>query len=482
MVPELEQLARHGRCSPDHLKNEAARVSATMSARERGLLHEALTLANRTANTDGQPGRIVAALANAVREVASSHPPRGTADNRPGRTIRRSLTAKVIHVLREAGLYRDGDGVEPVWAHAGMLILNPILGCSFGCAYCFRADEQTGSVDAFLHGSPTQVIDDDEVVRRLARHPLFVPGKTQLGLHSATTEPFLPQVRASTFGLLDLLEARGWRNDVMIITKHYLRPEDVDRLAGYRSFRILLFLTYNAAPAAMETMGAAPEFAQRQRRTVELLSRHPHIAKAHYFRPIVPGWNDTPERLADALTFGEPLGLTVIGGLKAIPNLLQITEQRQLPSPSITPSRDGNKHFPPELVDRILAVHSRLGLTSTIVGDQSCGLTVMLSRALGRPVPNVEAVRMYDASTGRRPRCMGRCSTAQLEVCARPPAPDHAAVRHELDRLGIEADLRVEPDGVHLTSETAPSKAELESLAAGFRYAVHHHLAGRDQE
>jgi len=469
MIPDISRLAERSVLDTDRVQWEIESRSSDFSEFELAVRDVVLEVADAGVNRTVAAPRIVSELLGLSRTLAAT---RDAAGGSIRSALRRTVNAKTLHALREAGLYEDGDGVQPVWPHAGMLILNTMLGCSFGCVYCFRADEQHEGVEWFLNGRPTQVVDEPTVVERLARHPLFVPGATQIGLHSATTEPFLPQVRESTFALLDLLERRGWGNDVMIITKHYLREEDVARLAAYRSFQILLFLTHNAAPAAMETMGAGPGFLERKLRTVEYVLAQPNLAAAHYFRPIVPGWNDADEQIAAALSFGEPLGLTVIGGLKAIPKMQEISVQRGLPLP-VLDNGSQDKYFPPELVDRILATHRRLGLTSTLVGDQSCGLTVMLSRLRGRAVPNVEATRMYDLATGRPAKCMGLCPPEQLAACTSPPPPAPSEVRALLSRFGIAGRFDVEPDGVRLYSDARPSRQEIEALAAHLRFAVH---------
>jgi hypothetical protein len=453
------------------LREQASRLHTA----SRQLFSRIVDIAERTANQDAANPPITQALAALADEMAGDARVSALAEgDDPGPAVVRPMSAKTLHVLRELNLYRDRDGVEPVWAHNGMLILNPMLGCSFGCVYCFRANEQLDDPGRFLNGKPTRVISEAEVVDRLTRHPLFVPGVTQLGLHTATTEPFLPQVRDSTFRLLDLLQRRELGNDVMIITKHPIGREDVARLGSYTSsFRVLLFLTYNAAPAEMESMGSGEGFRLRRWETLDHLARHPELSAAHYFRPIVPGWNDGPDQIEDALRFGDRLGITVIGGLKEIPQLTELSARRRLPLPLIDGSA-GGKHFPPELVQRVLDTHARLGLTSTIVGDQSCGLTLMLSRVTGHAVPNVEAVRMYDRANGGPDRCMGLCPPDQLAACGAPARPTPVAVRGLLERAGHEdVGFEVTDDGVLIDRRAAgPGDSLVRSLAAHLRYAV----------
>ncbi|MEN3305269.1 MAG: hypothetical protein V7603_1471 [Micromonosporaceae bacterium] len=473
MVPNLSRLAKYASIDAAQLQRQFDTSAESLSPRGQAVLSAILEVAEATANTRVPGAAVVPTLLRLVEEIAGQSTARAGEDATTIRAgLRRVVSAKTLHSLRELRLYRDADGVEPVWPHAGMLILNPFLGCSFGCAYCFRADEQQSNVDWFLNGRPTQVVSEETVVEQLARHPLFVPGVTQLGLHTATTEPFLPQVKESTFRLLDLLDERGWHNDVMVITKHYLTAEDAARLASYTSVRLLMFLTYNAAPAEMETMGGARGFRERRFESIDHLARYPHIAAAHYYRPIVPGWNDSDDQITDALTFGERLGLTVIGGLKEIPDLVTITRRRGLSLPTVASGPAGEKYFPPSLVDRILGIHRDLGLTSTVVGDQSCGLTVMMSGRAGSAVSNVEALKMYDALSPRRPKCMALCPPDQLAACARPPAPALATVHRLLAHIGFDGAAEVTETCVRLRSAVSPSTAELDSLSAHLRYAV----------
>jgi hypothetical protein len=98
---------------------------------------------------------------------------------------------------------------------------------------------------------------------------------------------------------------------------------------------------------------------------------------------------------------------------------------------------------------------------------------VLLSRR--KLTPNVEALKMYDAAyPGRAAGCMGRCPQAQLEICARPPAPARQNVRDALDKIGLEGvEFRVEEHGLLLEIDPAHlTTPRREALASRFRYAV----------
>jgi len=448
----VERLARFSGVPAAALREELSALSGGLGSAEAPVLAHAVRTAERAVNTPGE-GSPLPQLADLARGDSS----RGD----------RAIAARTLSVLRDAGLYRDPYGVEPVWPHAGMLVLNPFLGCSFGCVYCFRAAEQQhAGPESFLNGAPVRVHDDAEVLDRLEAHPLLLRRATRVGLHSATTEPFLPQVKESTFRLLEGIAARRLADEVMIITKFFLTRRDVERLNAVEGVQVQLLVTFNAAPASMEEMGGRAAVRRRRLALPELLAEH-GVRWAHYYRPIVPGWNDGEEQIEEALRFGQHAGVTVIGGLRAIAGQDAYAAARGLPAPPAPPEGDG-KAFPPALVDKVVRAHSRLGLTSTLVADQSCGLTLLRSAALGEAVPNIEALRMYDEA-----RCFGRCSPEQLRACAQPPRPAREDVAQALSRLGIDAAFRVDARGVHLVRRgAAPGRAEVEALVAAFAYAV----------
>jgi hypothetical protein len=352
---------------------------------------------------------------------------------------RRVATSGLLAELAEHGIYSDPAQVLGVWAHAGTVVLNPFRGCNFGCVYCFRPPEDAGPGDWFLAGQPVQVHDEAELVDRMLAHPQFVAGTTVIGLHTATTDPFLPATRASTYRMLCLLREAGLDNPVMVITKMPVTAADVAAFADAAPLRILLLVTYNGAPGEMETFSGVRHVREGRWASLDLLADlPPHVRAAHYYRPIVPTWNDSDEQIVECLRFGARLGITVIGGLKPIAGLDRYAARRGLPVEVLGGQHAGaastSKLFPAALERRILDHHARLGLTSVVVKDQSCALTLMLRQS--GPVPNIEAVRRYDALTGRDPVCLARCPDDQVAACDRGGQPDAAAVRRVLSRLG----------------------------------------------
>ena len=81
-------------------------------------------------------------------------------------------------------------------------------------------------------------------VEELVGHCYFQPHVTPLQLFNRATDPFLPAVRPHTFAVLDDLDARGLRNHVLVITRHQMKPGDVERLNALRNLKVSLLFTY----------------------------------------------------------------------------------------------------------------------------------------------------------------------------------------------------------------------------------------------
>jgi hypothetical protein len=357
---QMSNLARFSRKPIEELQAEAnAQVRAFQTGNDGFpmLFLEVLRVAEQSSNrfVEYSP---VSRLARLARSIYRDGPPANTASQEE--KLRRVVSAKTLNEMKHMGLYEDLYGVEPVWPHAGMLILNPYLGCNFGCVYCFRSPEQASSTEWFLKGAPIKVTSEEEIVDTLVDHPLFFAHTTQLSTHTATTDPFLPQVKESTFRLLALLEQRRLTNDVMIITKYYLTREDIERLETFRNSNILLLLTFNSNPAEIEPTGASRAFVQKRWDTLELLNEHAqHTLWGHYYRPIARGWNDSEEQITQALLYGEATGVSVLGGLKHIDGLDKYLEARDAPRPVGEYSTD-TKTLDPQVLDRIFRIHEKL--------------------------------------------------------------------------------------------------------------------------
>ncbi|MGH3977030.1 MAG: hypothetical protein ACRDS9_27480 [Pseudonocardiaceae bacterium] len=128
--------------------------------------------------------------------------------------LSRDQIARLLERAREVVEYRKSG-----------LSLNHIQGCPLDCAYCIR--HTYGLWDQRV---PRALMRDPEAVEELAHHHYFQPHVTPVQVFNRATDPFLPVVRPHTFAVLEDLDARGLRNHVLVITRHQMKPEDIDRL------------------------------------------------------------------------------------------------------------------------------------------------------------------------------------------------------------------------------------------------------------
>ena len=130
---------------------------------------------------------------------------------------------------------------------------------------------------------------------QLVAHRYFQAHITPLQLFNRATDPFLPAVRPHTFAVLEDLDERGLRNHVLVITRHALKPDDAERLNQLVNLKVTLLFTYSGitdqriepypSSVAVASLKLMSTIKPRRYRTVL------------YWRPLVPGLNDTDAHL-----------------------------------------------------------------------------------------------------------------------------------------------------------------------------------------
>jgi hypothetical protein len=104
-------------------------------------------------------------------------------------------------------------------------------------------------------------MSDAQAVEVLVSHRYFQPHVTPIQLFNRATEPFLPKVRPHTFAVLEDLDERELTNHVLVITRHQLKPYDVDRLNQLRHVKV----TCSSRTRASTTRRSNPTIARRRR-------------------------------------------------------------------------------------------------------------------------------------------------------------------------------------------------------------------------
>ena len=243
------------------------------------------------------------------------------------------------------------------------LSLNHIQGCPLDCAYCIR--HTYGLWDQRV---PRALMPDAEAVRQLVRHRYFRPHVTPLQIFNRATDPFLPAVRPHTLAVLSDLDARGLRNHVLVITRHQMKGEDIARLNELANIRLTLLFTYSG----IDDKRIEPYPSQVAAESLKLMSAHSprRYRTILYWRPLVPGLNDSDEHLDRAHELSLHADATVFTGLFYQDQIAAYYRANGLPEPYGQTAR--RKIVPEELEQRVLAAFSD---SATLFRKTSCAVS-----------------------------------------------------------------------------------------------------------
>ncbi|AQZ63169.1 unnamed protein product [[Actinomadura] parvosata subsp. kistnae] len=353
------------------------------------------------------------------------------------------LPAEAVAALPE----RARDVVE--YRKSG-LSLNHIQGCPLGCAYCIR--HTYGLWDARL---PQALMSDAEAVEQLVSHRYFRPHDTPLQVFNRATDPFLPGVREHLFAVLEDLDSRELTNHVLVITRARMNASDCERLNALRHLKVTLLFTYSGigdkriephpAQTVVNSMRLATTHAARRYRTI------------FYWRPLVPGLNDTTAHLARAAVLSGWADATVFTGLFYRDEIADYYRANGLPEPYQETAR--RKIVPETLERRILArFERRPSGAPPLFRKTSCAVSY------------VHGLPDYNGHYGIYELC-DICPAAQLNMCARAHQVPTAAQLHEA-AAGL-------PDAAHMhVTEVTERAAQVEGLPSEQpRYYLQHRLA-----
>ena len=299
------------------------------------------------------------------------------------------------------------------------LSLNHIQGCPLDCAYCIRH-----TYGLWDQRQPRALIADAEAVNQLVSHRYFQPHVTPIQVFNRATDPFLPAVRPHTFAVLEDLDGRGLTNHVLVITRHQMKPGDIERLNQLVNVKVTLLFTYSGIddsriepyPSHVAVESLKLMSAPRKRRYRTIL----------YWRPLVPGLNDSDEHLDRAFTLSQHADATVFTGLFYRDQIAAYYRTNGLPEPYDETAR--RKIVPETLERRVLTAFAD---TPALFRKTSCAV----SYAHGLPD--------YNGHYGIRELC-DICPLDQLDRCRVTHQVPTAERIHAVARVLSEArDLSV---------------------------------------
>ncbi len=274
------------------------------------------------------------------------------------------------------------------------LSLNHVQGCPLGCAYCIRHTYGLWDQD-----QPRALMPDTEAVEHLVEHHYFKPHLTPIQVFNRATDPFLPNVRPHTFAVLEDLDRRELTNHVLVITRHSMKPDDIARLNRIQHLRVTLLFTFSG----IDNKDIEPYASSVAAESLKLMSapQHRKYRTVLYWRPLVPGLNDTDEHLSAAYGLSKHADATVFTGLFYRHQIVEYYKANGLPEPYETTAR--RKILPETLEQRVLAAFEH---STTLFRKTSCAV------AFAHGLPD------YNGHYGIRELC-DICPLDQVARCRR---------------------------------------------------------------
>ncbi|WP_405686097.1 radical SAM protein [Streptomyces sp. NBC_01387] len=327
------------------------------------------------------------------------------------------------------------------------LSLNWIVGCPLECGYCVRH-----LFDNFEMKVPRRLMSDEEAVARLVGHPYFRAHKTPIQLLNRATDPMLPIVKPHLFEVLRKLDEQGLTNHVLIITRWRVAPEDCAVLNSFKHLRLTVLVTHSdIANPAIEPVDS--HIAAKSLRTLyEHAERYRTIL---YWRPIVPGLNDSDAHIERARELSRHAHATVFTGLFFREEIASYYESHGLPMPYDETAR--RKIMPEAAEQRVLAAFQH-GSWGALFRKTSCGVAYAHGEA------------DYNGHYGVRELC-DICPQDQIARCqAAWVKPDLTTVTHEARALGATGEVEVNDRAIVVEGLDEPPRYFLQH---GFGYQCH---------
>ncbi|MFJ2868264.1 radical SAM protein [Kitasatospora sp. NPDC087314] len=332
------------------------------------------------------------------------------------------------------------------------LSLNHLVGCPLDCGYCVRH-----LFDNFELKTPRRLLSDEAAVELLTGHRYFRPHRTPIQIFNRATDPMLPVVKPHTFRTLRLLDEQGLTNHVLIITRWRVDPEDCEVLNSFENIRLTVLVTHSG----IDHPGIEPVDSAIAAASVQTLHRHAeHYRTVLYWRPIVPGLNDSDEHIQRALELSRHADATVFTGLFFRDEIAKYYADHGLPLPYEDTAR--RKIMPEESEQRILAAFRRPDDQAEPYGP--------LFRKTSCGVAYAHKVADYNGHYGIRELC-DICPVAQLGLCRDAwKAPSLEEATEAARALGATGDVEVDERAIIVEGLNEPPRYYLQH---GFGYQVH---------
>ena len=225
------------------------------------------------------------------------------------------------------------------------------IGCPMGCPYCVLS-----KLDEFKE-KPERSMTPEAIIETLKKKgTLFLNGKTPL-LVNNRTDPLLPAVLDDTMRLLELFVEESVRSPILIISKF---PLDASLKHFFEKLNLLYIYSYSNIVADFNYTNL--------KRDLEIISKNvPEDSRFHYFRPIIPGYNDDLDQMIGIL---KKFSLYRFSG--SIITGFRVTSENRKLLPNHIEYDPHHKIIKPDLYDKIISLLAIEGLDYPVYRHTSC--------------------------------------------------------------------------------------------------------------
>lgn len=304
---------------------------------------------------------------------------------------------------------------DPVEYRKSGLSLNHIVGCPLDCSYCVR--HLFGNFD---QRKPQALMPDEEAFQRFVSHRFFQPHITPIQLFNRATDPMLPEVKGHTHNLLHLLDQAGLTNNVLVITRWRVTSEDCERFNALNNIKLTILVTYSG----IDDPRVEPIKSSIAANSLRTLFKHAQRYRTLlYWRPIVPGLNDSEQHITRAAQLSKYAHATVFSGLFYRREIAEYYRSQGIPEPYTSTAR--RKLLPLEEEQQLLRLYQSHASGTPIFRKTSCGV------AYAHQQPD------YNGHFGITELC-GTCPSAQYSTCeAVWKKPDETLLNSLCQQLGV---------------------------------------------
>lgn len=320
--------------------------------------------------------------------------------------------------------------------------ISAYTGCLIGCKYCILSTCRENN-------KIWKVIDENELINNLISYKYFVKDFTPITINN-TSDPFLNNIlKESTFKLLSLIEGKGWKNPLILITKGYLTDKDIEILSKF-NLNIYVFYTLSGLSETMENRNL-----HTQIDTIKKLSNCKNIKLIHYWRPVIEGINSDDKTIESVSKLATKyFKASIVSGIRINSHIKDMFEKENIPM-LISPDAE-HKVISNDTFDKIYNQCKQINSDYSIFKKTSCCISYF------------ENDIDYNGYALSKKICSQKCPN--YNICSKAIYPSTSKINNVLHNFKINSKYSIEKDVLHI--QTTLSQEDCSALRHNLKVKI----------